>query len=81
MKRLAQTQNDGATHVSSVVLADDEAADQLAVEEAMHRLTGWTTSWLDDVLVCTKGSTVRQLWIVDYDPMALDASSEGVLES
>ena len=75
MKRLAECQNDGEVFVRSVILADDEAEEQLESDARMHEAFGWSVVRLSATeVVCSKtsgprGGTVRRIWIVDYDPM------------
>ena len=71
--RLHENQNDGASYVRSVVLAEDEVDEQLEVEARLHRLLGgWEVSDLPGKtrgIVCrSKNGTVRQIWAVPYDP-------------
>jgi hypothetical protein len=68
VKRLVEEQG-GKTFVRTVVLADDEVAEQLVAEALLHRLAGWDVAVDRDEVVCSRGRTIRRIYAVDYDPM------------
>jgi hypothetical protein len=63
------TEQDGSTHVSSVLLTDDEIGEALDWEVQLHQATGWQVDRFGVMLRCVKGHTVRWLWVRSKSPM------------
>lgn len=71
--RLVDEQN-GRTHVSSVVLAEDEVDEQIEAEAYLHSLAGWAVTPGQRIIVCRKAlgphvGTVRTIRAVEFDAM------------
>ena len=78
--RLVSEQSNGSgPDVSTVVLSEDEAIEQLAAEALMHQMAGWVVTVGDDVVVCrwARSGLVRTIRRVEYDAMhdTLDTNS------
>jgi hypothetical protein len=56
------TEQDGVQHVSGEILAVSELWDALAVEETLHRLSGWHVDRWGETIRAAKGETVRWIW-------------------
>lgn len=55
-------------YVSSLVMSEQEAADTLKAERALHTLAGWRV-WGDDTrLVCCRGRVARRLEVLAFLP-------------
>ena len=65
----AQNTTGWAQHVSSVVLNQDEAAEQLDAEARMHELCGWTVTRGSDVIVCRRHHVIRSVSVKATDAM------------
>lgn len=63
------TEQDGAQHVSSVVLSLDEAAEFLDAEADMHKAAGWQVDHYGGMIRCSRGTLVRWLWIRSRSPL------------
>ena len=64
----------GRTHVSTVVLAEDEIDEQLAAEAFIHSCAGWAVTPGRRLLVCRKflgpnAGVVRTIRAVEFDAM------------
>jgi hypothetical protein len=68
--RLVDEQN-GNTHVSTVVLSEEEAREHLHIEADLHSLAGWVVTEGLDIVVCRRIDTglVRTIRCVEFDPM------------
>ncbi len=68
--RLVEEQ-DGTTHVSSVVLGECEIDEQIQAEADLHALAGWAVTLGVRVVVCRKwdSGVVRTIRAVEFDPM------------
>jgi hypothetical protein len=50
-------------HVSSVLLADEEIADAIGVEEWGHTAAGWDVQRFGDTIRAEKGNVTRWVWV------------------
>jgi len=67
--RLVTTQNDGAPHVSSVILGEGEVQEHLDLEMSLHQMAGWTVTRGDETVVCRKGGVTRVISVRASDAM------------
>lgn len=73
--RLVSETGDSGPQVSSVVLSEDEAREQLAGEAFLHSLAGWAVTPGDNVIVCrgvvgSIAGVTRVVRAVEFDAMA-----------
>lgn len=72
--RLVTEQDGNPPQVSTVVLSEEEAREQLAGEALLHSMAGWAVTVGVDVIVCRKLTwpgvgTVRAVRRVEFDAM------------
>lgn len=64
------TEQDGSTHISSVVLTEDEAKEALGLEALMHGMTGWMViaptgcPLAEFAMVCIRGEVSRLISVI-----------------
>lgn len=66
--RLVDEQN-GNVHVSTIVLNEEEAREQLDGEAFLHRLAGWEVTPGDGLIVCRKRTIVRVIRVQEFSAM------------
>ena len=63
------TEQDGTQHVSGLLIAEDEIGEALDWEVQLHEATGWAVERYGAMIRCTKGQTVRWVWVRSKPPM------------
>jgi hypothetical protein len=63
------TEQDGSTHISSLLLTTEEIPEALDWEVQLHEATGWTVDRYGVVLICRKGNTSRRIWVRSKPPL------------
>lgn len=70
--RLLTEQENGplaSSHLSSVILNEEEAQQSLNIERMMHQWAGWAVEIHDGKIVCKRNSVTRTITIKSFDAM------------
>jgi hypothetical protein len=63
------TEQDGQTHVSSLLIAAEDIPEALDWEAQLHEATGWNVTRYGACLRARKGETVRWVWVRSKPPL------------